>query len=365
MAQNKPLELSEIEDIELSTSLLREWWITATQSLVESVGSLKALELLKPYSKNAGAAAAKYLQDFTGLRSNDIQTVTLLEGAGNIWTLRGHAKILISKDVGTLEIAGCKTNGTSREACIVVCKNACKALCEFIEPNYSAELLRTLSEGDDSCYWTFARKDAKQGLSTVGFHEYFLPVIKKEEMDDYARQVLGELWAISTMILVEQLGSSQAMEALKVRMELSAQTWADRIGSMAQIKGRDLDDAKKVRDFLATAFQKRGDLRLESDKIEGVVKVCPFSNAPPEICYQYLQFINNVLRLLEIPYELLGVSSMTKGDKTCHWTIRKKGELLREKSTEDDALRTLRLRFAQGEITPEQYREFRDVLMEK
>jgi len=61
----------------------------------------------------------------------------------------------------------------------------------------------------------------------------------------------------------------------------------------------------------------------------------------------------------------MGVSRMTKGDKTCHWTIRKKGGPLREKSTEDDALRTLRLRFAQGEITPEQYREFRDVLMEK
>jgi uncharacterized membrane protein len=49
---------------------------------------------------------------------------------------------------------------------------------------------------------------------------------------------------------------------------------------------------------------------------------------------------------------------MTKGDKTCHWTISKKGEAAREKAkdeaTTDDPVKTLTMRFARGEITEEE-----------
>jgi len=49
---------------------------------------------------------------------------------------------------------------------------------------------------------------------------------------------------------------------------------------------------------------------------------------------------------------------MTKGDKTCHWTIKKKGELVKEKLKEeapsDDPVKMLAMRFAKGEITEEE-----------
>ena len=60
---------------------------------------------------------------------------------------------------------------------------------------------------------------------------------------------------------------------------------------------------------------------------------------------------------------------MTNGDKTCHWTIRKKGKTAGKKViheiAQDDALSALRLRFAKGELTPEQYRQSKDILLEK
>jgi hypothetical protein len=147
------------------------------------------------------------------------------------------------------------------------------------------------------------------------------------------------------------------MEILKVKIEHSAQTWANMIGSMAQVKGRDLDDAKKVRVLLSTEFQKRGNLRFDEDKVEGEVRVCPFSNAPPEICHQYHQFVSDTLSVLEIPYELVGDSLMTNGDKSCHWTIRKKGQTAQPKSEAglDDPIRRLTNKFIDGEITEEEF----------
>jgi len=50
---------------------------------------------------------------------------------------------------------------------------------------------------------------------------------------------------------------------------------------------------------------------------------------------------------------------MTKGDKTCHWAIRKKGEVAKEKSkeeiTSEDPAKRLAMRFANGEISLEEF----------
>ena len=56
---------------------------------------------------------------------------------------------------------------------------------------------------------------------------------------------------------------------------------------------------------------------------------------------------------------------MTKGDETCHWVVRKKGTFKNEKTKEEDeAIRTLRLRFASGEISTEDF-ERKMILLKK
>jgi uncharacterized membrane protein len=62
---------------------------------------------------------------------------------------------------------------------------------------------------------------------------------------------------------------------------------------------------------------------------------------------------------------------MTKGDKTCHWTIRKKGAAKEKPQGEaakepgETAFELLKKRLVKGEITPEQYRQLRDIMLEK
>jgi uncharacterized membrane protein len=59
---------------------------------------------------------------------------------------------------------------------------------------------------------------------------------------------------------------------------------------------------------------------------------------------------------------------MTKGDKTCHWTIRKKGEAAKEKikeeSPSDDPVKMLTTMYIKGEITEEEFRKKMAVLKE-
>jgi hypothetical protein len=65
---------------------------------------------------------------------------------------------------------------------------------------------------------------------------------------------------------------------------------------------------------------------------------------------------------------------MSKGDGTCHWVVRKKGEPAKKealepqrespKVLEDDPMKTLKMRFAKGEISEEEYRRQKAVLLE-
>jgi len=54
-------------------------------------------------------------------------------------------------------------------------------------------------------------------------------------------------------------------------------------------------------------------------------------------------------------------SEESKGDSTCHWVVRKKGESAKEKpmetKTSDDPAKILAIRYAKGEITKEEYEE--------
>jgi hypothetical protein len=67
MEQNQSLELSEEEKKELPIGLLREWWIAATQALVDTVGTSAALGLLAPGFRHHGRSGYHILARSMGL----------------------------------------------------------------------------------------------------------------------------------------------------------------------------------------------------------------------------------------------------------------------------------------------------------
>ena len=109
---------------------------------------------------------------------------------------------------------------------------------------------------------------------------------------------------------------------------------------------------------------KGDDISIGSEQIEREISECPFSGSPVEVCAQYEAFLNGLIGEIEPNCELMYDRMIDWGDRTCHWVIRKKLGLAREKTEDDGALKALKLRFAKGEITPEQYRQFRDILLE-
>jgi hypothetical protein len=365
MGQNQPLAITEEEKAELSIGLIREWWITATQMLAEVAGSEKALELLKPYFVNMGKAG-----------SINIRTLTKGAVVGRLtggWIQRcavgGISGQTFRAGDGTSieELLECKTEGKSREACICLCSYCMSAGAEEWNSNWEYVLLESLSLGDLKCKWLTKWK-ARPSL--VAEREEFIShefdALPEEITDDIAEylglSMVGEMVVNCTKAFIDFAGSGEAVKKLKAKMESSGISVGKRLASKFEVHELDTTAIINIFILLNKIHQREGSLSASHEYAEGTITKCPFSDAPNEFCHLHESFCNGICEAIDSTYEFSYDRMMTKGDKACHWTIRKKGEVAKESG--ETALELLKKRLVKGEITPEQYRQLMDILLE-
>jgi hypothetical protein len=98
---------------------------------------------------------------------------------------------------------------------------------------------------------------------------------------------------------------------------------------------------------------------------EGIFEVrdCLLCDAPDELCCAMEAMTSSLVSDAKKGFVVKCVERRNPDTRACTYRI---GEAkLNMPKAEDDALRTLRMRFARGEISQEQYREMRDVLLGK
>jgi hypothetical protein len=126
-----------------------------------------------------------------------------------------------------------------------------------------------------------------------------------------------------------------------------------------QDRGSNLQTLLDLIGFVQTLHQRSSVAEIHGDKVEGVVTECPFSAYPPEICHQYEAFFNGVCEVIDPEYEFAYHRMMTKGDKTCQWTISRKDPDSRERAREEhlpeDPAKMLAVRLAKSEISEEEF----------
>jgi hypothetical protein len=102
--------------------------------------------------------------------------------------------------------------------------------------------------------------------------------------------------------------------------------------------------------------------------IEKIIHSCPFEDVSYEVCKHLEGMLNGICEAINPSYEFAYDRMMTMGDKSCHWTIKKKESMIEKPESQvadkDEMLRKLKWRLTNGEITPEQYKELRDLLLE-
>jgi predicted hydrocarbon binding protein len=355
MGQNQPLELTEEEKRELSIGLLREWWIASVQALVEIVGSKEALQRLKPYCVNSGRAAAHHIRILTGLSTDDAASIMVL-WAGIVNPHLTYTKVAVkasSKDYAIGEMVDCAINGRCSEACYSSCVFAGSGG-NNLNPDYEIELTKCIPWGDEYCCFKASRRGVEpSGIPTINAP---IPEISTELAYFLSNAYTGEMWVNATRAFLDATGPNICEERLCAEMRKSGQILGDRLESVSNTSD---DVLGHVIHWLNTLHQKKESYASEIGCSKGEITECPFSSSPAEICLQYQAFFNGVCEVINPDYEFTYDRMMTRGDKTCHWVVRKKGEPAKEKPKKeaplDDPAKILAIRYARGELSENEF----------
>jgi hypothetical protein len=218
-------------------------------------------------------------------------------------------------------------------------------------------LVTSLGSGDQGCTFIWRDKTAiddgdrtERQLNDLIFNEN----IKKQ----LAPHFFGELWTFSTRAFLDFSNEPSVFDKLATYMHHSGVSIGMRLiekyGAFA-----DDDTLLSYIESLWLMHHPSSGFTRSPSALECTVEDCPFSSSPPEICLQYQAFFNGLLEALDSSYEFAYDRMMTKGDKTCHWTIRKKGESEKAKDdvATDDPAKILAIRYAKGEISKKELQE--------
>ena len=360
------MELSEEEKEELSVGLLREWWITTTQALVDVAGTDEALRRLKPYFLHSGKAAIRVLSSIPGLSFPNVEISIDNAAYAIAIALGGQFLPAYAADDRSYigEIRNCATRGACKEACISFCSFTAASGTQELYPDYDNVLISSLSNGDPCCQWLLSKKGRKAKVVPTDFFRIPREQVYCDPFDEDTKKYLGlaycgEIWVLATRAIIDFGGSEAALNILRPRMFHSGISLGNKFSNRLNAHVGKMGSILDLLYIIQHLHQQKGTSSTGSEMAQGTVDECPFaSSAPPEICLQYEAFFNGICEVIDSSYEFAYDRMMTKGDKTCHWTIKKKGELVKEKLKEeapsDDPVKMLAMRFAKGEITEEE-----------
>jgi hypothetical protein len=358
--QDRRLGASSAERRELSIGLIREWFLSATQLLVDDVGSEEALSHLKPYFINTGMAGAHNIPTFHGM---DFEEGTAnLQIIPHMWPMVTNGRlsnVFLAEDrSGIYEISGCGTKGRSKEACICVCQFTLNA---GVGEARGWELIldKSISYGDPTCHLlinAIGNIPKVAPIDSYKIPQNEIPPIQAESVWEFlALSYIGEAWSNATRALIDCVGSERMMAELCSQVRKMGISFTKRFTGDSVPYVESEQAIISLIDQIQKLHQRKGSI----SKMEGTLSDCPFSSSPHEICLQYEAFFNGICEAIDSSYEFKYDRMMTKGDKTCHWVVRKKGEATKERAKEETPSDDLVMRLAQklidGEITEEEF----------
>jgi hypothetical protein len=358
MGQNQSLELTEEEKKELSTRLLREWWIVTTQALVGEIGSKEAMTYLRPYVINSANASAINIKLLTKLPTEDAgQIMGLWNGIVHAVLVQGRRKIKTSsEDLAFADITDCAIGKRCWEICQDVCVTGASRGSIELNPNFETEMIKSIWWGDEFCCFRTWKPGTDSSLPPL--IEIPIPELSPELSTFLELAYMGESWVIATRAFIDALGTETTILRLRIEMIKSGQSIGERCIEKLTANENGIGHFIHLFNEL---HNKKESCTFNDNSVKCEVLECPFSSSPPEICLQYEAFFNGICEAIDPSFEFAYDRMMTKGDKTCHWTIRKNGEVAKEKAkeepTSDEPIKRLTNKYIDGEISKEEYEE--------
>jgi hypothetical protein len=372
MGQNQPLELSEEERNgkvmrsrpnydsrnQMAFDVLAEFGVAASHAITDIMGEKQAEALVRTEMQNGSLASTLNIKNRMGLEGQGLIFAAFASNWFNIiWK---DLKVEITS-IGFRWIN--KSCPLSRATSALCCQHDIipKVITDIFAPGAITSNPKRISKGDDTCLILFMMEGVtpNQLMSAACICESLPPPLDLEEMALWNHSYLGAFWAILMKSMVNEIGSEMPMNALRPKFNEIGEEFADKFKEEYQVSIDNLDSVSNGLFSFHSSFLKKGKLERNSDGFTIITQECPYSGEPSEMCQLFQCFYDGLLEAINPEFVMKCSTMMSKGDKTCHWTIRKKGEVAKEKTKEvaalDDPIKRLTNKFIDGEITEEEF----------
>ena len=215
-------ELEQIEPSEVAFQLLADWWMNSVQALVDSVGSAKALDLLRPHFRNAAVAGALIVNETFCLNQIDLATHSACLKMMYVFATRGKADIQVEvRELGCVfHNNKCIFKDSPPELCELSCDTVPNAIIGSYDSGYEWILMSRMSQGASECRKVLKPKSwfgaiDLERLGTVKA-EVLTRKIPLNILDDFSIQYLAEFWVMTTRGFIDNFGSQPSLILMEI-----------------------------------------------------------------------------------------------------------------------------------------------------
>ena len=324
--------------MDIISDVLAELCTSTFYLMVEKNGKANTLSAIKPYRIDH----SKYIVE-------EARKVLNLQGNGPdvMLTMHAFASSTIIPDVtgelkekGAVGInRGCLFKDSTPEFCMYISHFTTKAITDFVNPEYEDIWTHHETSGDEYCRYIFKkRSDPISVMDDLGptlakLPRFEIPPNQARAMRAWA---LAAFWSEIVSAFVDLNGAETASEILRLNSQKIGIKTGKKLKKRYGDFGNDVDALCKLFNSISISLNRKGILNLDiPNEFSKEITDCPWQIFDTYHCVQWHSFLRGMLESVNPKYEFACDRMMTKGDKTCHWTIRKKGKLANEKTMEE------------------------------
>jgi hypothetical protein len=341
--------------------LLAERLCTAIQALIDTAGVDGGKKALDRYMFHSGMAGSEYFSPI--VKGDSLERISMAYFLAESCLSNGQSVLEIRENGAICDTVGCILGDGPPELCIHFLQSSVDGFAKDIDDNYEIVSQSFLNRGSPCCQKVIRKKG-----TNFTTREELGPLrsrveksnLSKEEMFSISCQYLGEWWNNTTLGFINLFGSEKTLMILRPYMRHSGLVMGIALSKELKIPGRDASAIGSLIDYYGSFMQQTGKVSTSNaEMVEKEISSCPFSSSPFEICKQEEFIHQGIVEAINPEYEFACDRMMTKGDKMCHWTIRRKASIPVEKkesnSSNADPVDRLTSKFIDGEITEEEF----------
>jgi len=320
-------ELSREKRSDLTFQLLTGFSSTALGGLVDIAGSQRAIELNKPYWHHSGKAAALIaMQSSPSLVTKDLRGWILMNRLVDAMLRRSRGSWPSRYSLAKQGVfVHCPFENGPPEFCYLFDYVAANGALESFDLDFELLLEATMAEGAPVC--VFSKIKRFPGNDEVDNIELETPSpldIPKEVLDSLTMQYLGEHWVMIARAIGDYEGREEVLDRVKKRLRELGQARAGELMKVLGLTERSLATISAVLGLLNSLLFQEGEVTGTASGEEKRISLCPFQDAPGDMCAQFEAFTNGIIDEIDPQYELVHPEAMCRGSDHCVRSIRER-----------------------------------------